>query len=198
MMSAAERRITREDILSLEAYEAVRAEKRRALIPQKKYRRVEVGPHATFYFENYDTMWMQIHEMLRIEKGGEAQIADELSAYNPLIPQGQELVATVMFEIDDAVRRRAVLGQLGGVEETIFLQIGEDKIYARAEEDVDRTTAAGKSSSVHFIRFALTDAQIAAFGEEKTQVILGFEHERYAHMTLLTAPVRAALAKDFA
>src|SRR6185437_1915776 len=101
------RRITRADIMPLADYTRERAERRRRITEVKRKRRVAVGPFATFYFENYETMWQQIHEMLYIEKGGEEQIEDELRAYNPLIPQGNELVATVMFEIDDAVRRDA-------------------------------------------------------------------------------------------
>ena len=102
--------ITAADILPLEAYERVRDEKRRAVREVKANRRVSVGPYATFYFENYDTMWLQVQEMLRIEKGGEAQLADELEAYNPMIPKGNELTATVMFEIENPDRRREVAG----------------------------------------------------------------------------------------
>src|SRR5436309_8756316 len=98
-MPASERKITPADLLAYEKYAAERGQFRKNLIPIKKNRRVEVGPFATFYFENYDTMWLQVHEMLHIEKGGEAQIADELQAYNPLIPQGRELIATLMLEI---------------------------------------------------------------------------------------------------
>ena len=107
--------LTQADILSPEEYAAVRAERRAAMVEQKKHRRLHVGPYATFYFENWDTMWYQIQEMLRIEKGGEAQLADELEAYNPLVPKGDELVATVMFEIDDPDQRTRMLGKLGGV-----------------------------------------------------------------------------------
>jgi hypothetical protein len=99
------RQLTRADILPLQEYAKIRRQRRRHISEIKKHRRIEVGPYATFYFENLDTMWQQIQEMLYIEKGGEGQIADELEAYNPLIPQGSELVATVMFEIDDPTRR---------------------------------------------------------------------------------------------
>src|SRR5690606_13913005 len=135
--------ITRDDIMPLEAYLGIRREKRREVSGKKRNRRVAVGPYATFYFESYETMWFQVHEMLAIERGGEEQIADELEAYNPLVPKGRELVATVMFEIDDPVRRKAVLGKLGGVEETMTVTVDGEKIRARAEEDVDRTNAAG-------------------------------------------------------
>ena len=181
----------------MEEYGKVRAKKRKALVEIKKNRRVPIGPYATFYFESYDTMWQQIHEMLFIEKGGEEQIADELTAYNPLIPNGRELVATLMFEIDDEKLRRSVLGRLGGVEETVFLKFGGHEIAAQAEEDVDRTTADGKASSVQFLHFPFTDAQAAAFAADEGDIMLGIGHENYAHMTLLPAATRAALAEDF-
>ncbi|MFN3230811.1 MAG: DUF3501 family protein [Alphaproteobacteria bacterium] len=189
--------ITRADILPMSDYGAIRKEKRSALVAQKKHRRVAVGPDATFYFESYDTMWLQVHEMLFIEKGGEEQIADELAAYNPLIPQGSELVATLMFEIDDETRRKRVLGQLGGVEETITITIGDHVITGVAEEDVDRTTADGKASSVQFLHFPFTAEQIAAFKDPAQQAVLGIGHENYQHMAALGADTRAALAADF-
>jgi len=196
-MSKAERKITHADIMDMDKFGTKRKELRQGLLPAKKLRRISVGPDATFYFESYETMWMQIHEMLYIEKGGAEQIEDELSAYNPLIPQGRELVATLMFEIDDEARRRRVLGSLGGVEETIYLQIGSDKVMAQAEDDIDRTTAEGKASSVHFLHFPLTDAQVNAFNDEANDVVLGLEHQGYAHMTRLSAESREELAKDF-
>src|SRR3546814_9881271 len=134
------RQITREDILPMAAYESERRELRRDLVTRKKFRRQDVGPVCTFYFENYDTMWHQVQEMLYIEKGGEAQIEDELRAYNPLIPQGRELVATVMFEIDDPVRRKMVLGKLGGIEETAFVTFAGETVAGVPEADVDGTT----------------------------------------------------------
>ena len=145
--------ITRDDIILMERYGAERKTRREKLAAVKRSRRVEVGPVCTVSFENYETMWHQVHEMLFIEKGREEQVPDELAAYNPLIPNGRELVATVMFEIDDPVRREAVLSKLGGVEETAFLDIGGNTVAGRPEEDVDRTSAAGKASSVQFILF---------------------------------------------
>ena len=189
--------ITRADILDMAEYGKVRAEKRRALVQLKRNRRVPLGPHATFYFENYETMWQQVHEMLFIERGGEEQIPDELAAYNPLIPKGRELVATLMFEIDNPVLRKTVLGGLGGVEDTVFMRLDGQDILARAEADVDRTSAEGKASSVQFLHFDFTDAQAAAFARPGTEVTLGVRHPAYAHMTVLTDSVRAELAKDF-
>src|SRR5215472_15744032 len=117
------RELTRADILPLDQYERERRTHRQRVTALKQNRRVEVGPLATFYFENFDTMWHQVHEMLYIERGGEAQIADELAAYNPLIPQGDELIATVMFEIENPDRRAAMLAELGGVEHHIYLSV---------------------------------------------------------------------------
>jgi Protein of unknown function (DUF3501) len=189
--------LTPADILPLDEYAKVRAATRTRLSQRKKNRRVEVGPNITFYFECRETMWHQIQEMLHIEKGGEAQLKDELEAYNPLIPNGAELVATFMIEIDDPERRKRVLSRLGGVEETVFLQIGEEIIRAAAEQDQDRTSAEGKASSVQFVHFPFTPAQIAAFRTENARVILGLDHENYAHMAIMPESVRAELAGDF-
>ncbi len=195
-MSEAQRKITHADILSAGEYDQQRKSLKSNLIPMKKLRRVEVGPFATFYFENYATMWLQVQEMLRIEKGGEEQIPGELAAYNPLIPQGEELIATLMLEIEDEKRRNAVLLTLGGIEESIFMEIGGETIRATPTEYDDRTTADGKTSSVHWLRFKLTKDQIARFASER--VVLGVSHPNYGHMAVLSADTRGALAKDFA
>ncbi|MEC8053673.1 MAG: DUF3501 family protein [Pseudomonadota bacterium] len=188
--------LTRDDIMDMAAYGAIRMERRREIVADKKNRRVHIGPHATFYFENYWTMWLQVHEMLYIEKGGEAQIPEELNAYNPLIPKGRELIATVMFEIDDPAKRAAILGELGGVEETFFLSIDGAEVTATAETDVDRTSAEGKASSVQFVHFHLTDDQAAKLKGGAGEVILGIKHPAYSHMTILPPATRAALAGD--
>ena len=197
-MTAAARKIERGDILPPQIYAAERKERRAAMMPVKRARRVEVGPFCTFYFENYDTMWLQVHEMLHVEKGGDEQIEDELRAYNPLIPQGADLVATVMFEIDDPVRRNAVLLKLTGVEETMYFEVGGERVASDPEHDVDRTAPDGKTSSVHFLHFRFTPAQIAKFRDPSVPVILGVDHPNYAHMTRLSPETRAMLAKDFA
>ncbi|MBG0797672.1 DUF3501 family protein [Methylocystis sp. L43] len=186
------------DILPWAEYAKDRAEHRKRITALKRHRRVEVGPYVTFYFENFDTMWLQVQEMLHIEKGGEAQITDELAAYNPLIPKGNELVATFMIEIDDALRRARVLAQLGGVEETASIEVGGERVAGKAEQDQDRTTAEGKASSVQFVHFPFTKAQIAAFREPNTRVILGLSHPNYSHMAVLSEATRASLAEDFA
>lgn len=196
-MSKTERTITRDDLMPIDQYADVRAERRRALLPAKKLRRMEVGPYATFYFESYETMWLQIHEMLYIEKGGEAQIADELTAYNPLVPKGTELVATVMFEINDEERRDRELRKLGHIENNLFLQVGDEKIYALAESEVERTKDDGKTSAVHFLHFRFSDAQIAAFRGTQAQVLVGCDHANYAHMAVLSGDTRTELSQDF-
>ena len=189
--------ITRADILPLDEFAKIRKAKRQELVGIKKDRRVEVGPVATFYFENYHTMWWQVHEMLFIEKGGDAQIPDELAAYNPLIPKGRELVCTVMFEIDEPVRRANFLAKLGGVEETAFLEFGGESIKGVSETDVDRTSAEGKASSVQFIHFPFTDAQVRKFRAPGTQVVIGFRHPQYAHMAIMSEATRESLTEDF-
>ena len=192
------RKITRDDIMDMAEYGAIRKERRRQLAAKKKLRRIAIGPDATAHFEDYDSMWLQIHEMLYIEKGGEAQIDDEIAAYNPLIPNGRELVCTVFFEIDDPDRRHAFLAGLGGIEETMFIRVAGEEVIGRAEEDVDRTNAAGKASSVQFVHFPFSDAQVEAFRRSGAEVTLGFKHERYGHMVVLGQETRAALAGDFA
>lgn len=193
----AKHEITRDDLMSMPDYGARRREFKKEISGIKKTRRVEVGPFATFYFESYDTMWHQVHEMLHIEKGGEAQIADELTAYNPLIPNGGELVATVMLEIADADRRARELATLGGIEETMSISVNGDVIAGIPEADVDRTNAAGKASSVQFLHFPFTTNQIEKFKTQGVQVIVGIGHQNYAHMAVMSEAVRAALTQDF-
>ena len=151
----------------------------------------------TFYFENFDTMWFQVQEMLHIERGGDEQLNDELGAYNPLIPQGNELAATFMIEIDDPLRRARVLAGLGGIEETSFFQVGGEKAKGLPETDQDRTSAEGKASAVQFVHFLFTPAQIEAFKKPNAQVILGLSHPAYSHMAVLNETTRQALAADF-
>lgn len=188
--------ITREDIWDMDAYAAVRKERRKAITELKRNRRLHIGPDATAYFESFDTMWHQIHEMLYIEKGGEAQIGDELSAYATLVPNGRELVATLMFEIDDPDRRAKFLAGLGGVEETVTLDIAGEIIKAVPEDDIDRTTAEGKASSIQFLHFPLTTAQAAKFKQPDVSVIVAIGHEKYGHMAKMPEAMRQALAED--
>lgn len=197
-MPAAERRITPADIMDIRKFGEERKERRRALLPRKKLRRVDVGPVCTFYFETYDTMLFQIHEMLLVEKGGEEQLKDELLAYNPMIPQGSELAATIMFEIDNPVRRAELLGKLGGVEDKFFIQIGDQRIFAAPEGDVERTDETGKASSVHFVKFALSEEQKSTFKDPARTAQVGVDHPQYGHTSNLSPETRAELATDFA
>ncbi|HTW36544.1 MAG TPA: DUF3501 family protein [Rhizomicrobium sp.] len=196
-MTAQQRKITPADIIPYKDYAAKRTELRRSLIPIKKNRRVEVGPFATFYFENYDTMWLQVQEMLHIEKGGAEQIAGELEAYNPLIPQGNELIATLMLEIEDAVQREKILKQLAGVEESVSFEIAGTRVKGTPTEYEDRTTPDGKTSSVHWVRFVFTPELRKQFADPNARVLLAIEHPNYGHIAVVSPYVRAELAKDF-
>jgi hypothetical protein len=194
----AKRQLTRADIMPLADYARERSERRRSISAVKRSRRVEVGPFATFYFENYETMHHQVHEMLYIEKGGEEQIADELRAYNPLIPQGSELVATVMIEIDDETRRKSVLGRLGGIERTMFIEVAGERIRGRPESDRENTREGdNKASSVQFVHFPFSPTLIERFRAPGAQMLVGFDHPNYGHLAVMAEGVRAALAEDF-
>ena len=195
--SRARRVLTRDDILPQAEYATLRREQRRAISELKKRRRVEVGPYATFYFENFATMRQQVQEMLHIEKGGAPQLEEELAAYNPLIPQGSELIATVMLEIDDPARRAAVLARLGGVENHMFLDLAGERIPGQPDPTRENTSPDGKASSVQFIRFPFTAAQIASFKAAGARVLAGIDHPDYGHLAVIPEPVRAALAEDF-
>ncbi len=190
-------RLTRADILPLDEYVKIRRQRRSEISEIKKRRRVEVGPLATFYFENFDTMWQQVQEMLYIEKGGEAQIEDELAAYNPLIPQGSELVTTVMFEIDDPARRARELSRLGGIENHAFIEVGGDRIRGEPDPTRENTSPDGKASSVQFLRFPFSPGHVAAFRAPGTRILVGFDFTNYGHMAAMPEPVRAALSEDF-
>lgn len=193
-----QRIITAEDIMELGAYETIRAEKRQENILRKKFRRLAVGPHVSVLFENWDTMWWQVQEMLRVEKGGVEQLVDELKAYNPMIPNGRELTATLMFEIDDPVIRARLLGQLGGIEEHFAISIDGDRIAAVPEDDVERSRADGKTSSVHFLHFPFTDAQVAKWRSGQGAAMFHIEHPNYGHIALIGDAMRRELGSDFA
>jgi hypothetical protein len=197
-MSAAQREVTPADLLPDAEFAKVRRERRAALLPIKRLRRIELGPICTVHFECYETMLFQIQEMLLIEKGGAAQAPDELAAYNPLIPKGSELVATVLFEIEDPVRRAQTLARLGGVEDCFFLQIGDERVAGAPEGDVERTREDGKTSAVHFLRFALKPEHVARFRDPATTILVGCDHEHYSHLAGVSPASRAELAKDLA
>ena len=195
-MPREKKQIIKEDIMPLDVYTKSRKDLRRGIVEFKKDRRIALGPYATFYFESYETMLAQIQEMLYIEKGGEEQLKDELEAYNPLIPDGKELTATLMFEIDNPVSRAAFLGKVGGIEDTIFMKIDREKIKAVPEDDVDRTTSEGKASSVQFIHFKFNDEQISKF-KNLSEIEIGIDHKEYSHITKLTDHTIKSLLADF-
>ena len=196
-MPREKRKIQKEDIMSLDVYMKNRKELRKNIVSLKKDRRIALGPYATFYFESYETMLAQVQEMLYIEKGGDEQLKDELAAYNPLIPNGKELIATLMFEIDNPVSRSAFLSKVGGIEECVFINIDGELVKAIPEQDVDRTSSKGKASSVQFIHFKFTDNQIQKFKSYNTIVELGIAHDEYSHITKLTANNLLSLSSDF-
>ena len=197
MMSKTEKKVTENDLMPLEQYSKNRKQLRKNLIEFKKNRRISLGPYATFYFECYETMLAQIQEMLYIEKGGTDQLQDELKAYNPLIPKGKELVATLMFEIDNPVSRNAFLNKMGGVEEKVYMKVGSEKIVSFPEQDVERTSAYGKASSVQFVHFSFTDEQIKKFKNNNIEAIIGIDHKEYSHFTKIPEATRVTLSVDF-
>jgi len=191
------REVKKSDLMPLEEYSKKRKEIRKEIVNYKKNRRVSLGPHANFYFESYKTMKAQIQEMLYIEKGGDEQIKDELSAYNPLIPNGNELVATLMFEIDNPVLRLDFLNKVGGIEEKVYMKVGNDKIIAIPEKDLDRTSDQGKASSVQFVHFNFSEQQIKNFKDIEKEIIIGIDHNLYNHMSKISEETRKALSEDF-
>ena len=196
-MTKEKRQIEKEDLIPTDVYANSRKQIRKELVEFKKNRRVALGPYATFYFESFETMLAQVQEMLYIEKGGDEQLKDELIAYNPLVPNGKELTATLMFEIDNPVSRAIFLGKVGGIEEKIFIKIDNEIIKATPEKDVDRTSDEGKASSVQFIHFKLNDDQIIKFKKNIANIELGIDHKEYSHLTKLTEKNIKALSTDF-
>ena len=196
-MSKEKRQIEKQDLLPSDVYAKSRKQIRKDLVEFKTNRRISLGPYATFYFESFETMVAQVQEMLHIEKGGEDQLKDELIAYNPLVPNGKELTATLMFEIDNPISRGAFLGKVGGIEEKIFMKIDNEEVKAIPEADVDRTSEDGKASSVQFIHFKFNDDQINKFKSGSVSIELGIDHIEYAHTTKLTEGNVKSLSADF-
>ena len=196
-MTKQNRKVEKNDLISYEIYAENRKKFRKKLVEFKKKRRISLGPHATFYFESFETMLGQIQEMLYIEKGGNEQLKDELNAYNPLIPKGKELIATLMFEIDNPKLRTDFLSKVGGIEEKIYMQIAKEKIKAIPETDVDRTSSEGKASSVQFIHFNFSEDQIKKFKDLNTEVVISIDHNLYNHMTKISKDIKSELIKDF-
>jgi len=198
MIMAKEKRfIEKDDLIVFQEYEKNRKKIRKDLVEFKKNRRVSIGPYATFYFECFETMLAQVQEMLHIEKGGDEQLKDELNAYNPLIPNGKELVATLMFEIDDPILRSNFLGKVGGIEEKVYIQVDNQKIKAIPEHDVDRTSSEGKASSVQFLHFNFSDEQIKKFKNLNTEIKITIDHTLYSHTVKISKDTKIALVADF-
>ena len=193
-------RITRDSLMTLEAYAKARPEFRARVLAHKKPRSVRLGDHITLIFEDELTIRYQIQEMLRIEKTfDEAGIQDELDAYNPLVPDGSNLKATMQIEYDDLDERRVALGKLKGVEDRVFMQVhgGHPAVYAIADEDLDRETAE-KTSAVHFLRFEFTQQMIADV-KSGANFSVGIDHPAYrVTVPTLEPATRDALAADFA
>ena len=191
------RTITADDILPTAQYELIRADKKQEAIARKVLTRISVGPYATVLFETWDSMWLQIQEMLRIEKGGAEQLADELAAYDPMVPKGGELTATVLFEIEDEVRRDIFLRSIGGIEDHVALDIAGHIAKARPEGDVARTRERdGKASSVHFFHFDLSAEAVAAWKNGEGRVMLVMDHPAYGHAAVIGEQSRAYLARE--
>lgn len=196
-MPRSQRSITADDILAPEQYELIRKDKKQEAIARKKLTRISVGPHATVLFENWDSMWLQVHEMLRIEKGGADQLVDELSAYDPMVPKGSELTATVLFEVEDPVRRDAFLRTIGGVDDHVSIQVGGHVIRARPEGDVERTRESdGKASAVHFFHFDFTPEAMAAWNDPALTAMVVIDHPNYGHAALVSRETREFLARE--
>ena len=189
--------IEKSDILSRDEYKAKRKGLREKMVSRKKYRRVDIGPYVTMYFENKDTIIHQINEMVYIEDGGEEQINDEILAYKSLVPNGRELVATVMVEIDNPLKRAEFLAKMGGFEEQIYIKVHDTIIHGKAELDGDRTTADGKASSVQFVHFEFDDKEVELVKSNIEEVSITIDHENYRHSAMLNNDTVKELINDF-
>ena len=191
--------ITRDSLLTLEAYARERKAFRARVLAHKRDRTIHVGEHVTLLFEDELTIRYQIQEMLRIEKTFEdAGIQDELDIYNPLVPDGRNLKATMLIEYEDVDERRDALARLRGIEDAVYVRVeGFPDVRAIADEDLERENA-DKTSAVHFVRFELTPAMIAAF-KAATPVALTVDHPNYqAEVAMISPLVQETLASDFA
>jgi len=196
-MPRSSRTITAADILPLDQYESIRADKKQEALLRKQYTRIGVGPHATVLFETWDSMWLQIQEMLRIEKGGDEQLSDELTAYDPMVPKGSELTCTLLFEIGDPVRRDAFLRTIGGVEDHVAIEVGGIRVAARPEGDIERTRESdGKASAVHFLHFDFPPEAVAAWKGGEGNAMLVIDHPNYGHAAIIRKDSRDYLARE--
>jgi hypothetical protein len=190
------KKLTPADLLSLEEYHKQRPKLRADVLAHKRNRQVGIGPNVTLYFEDRLTMQYQVQEMLRVERIFETEgIEDELAAYNPLIPDGSNLKATMMLEFPDAAERRAALARLGGIEHDVYVEVdGLGRVVAIADEDLPRTEA-DKTAAVHFLRFELDQKMCAAL-KSGAKLTFGVDHAHYRHEVVTSAAVNSSLAAD--
>jgi hypothetical protein len=179
-------KLTSKDMMPLEEYGKRRAEIRQKLRPLKNARRISVGPYATVMLEHYDTIWHQVHEMLYVEKGGADQIQGELEAYNPLMPTPSSFTFTLMFEVDNPIRRLEFLKSISRVDHCIYLNWGDNSLQAHPIDALERTRDDGKTSAVHFMRFDFDDASKASFLQHEGDIFFTIRHENYFHGTALS------------
>ena len=189
-------KLTRDDLFSLEQYASVRDEFRDKVVTHKRDRRLPLGTNAALYFEDRLTMQYQVQEMLRVERIFEEQdIRAELEAYNPLIPDGSNLKATMMIEYPEADERRRQLGQLVGIEDQVWVEVADaGRVTAIADEDMERSTA-DKTSSVHFLRFELTPEMVAAL-KDGAALSVGVDHAHYSEVAEVPAVMHESLIAD--
>lgn len=188
--------IRSEDIINRDNYSKNRKVLRTNMVATKKNRRLDIGPNITIYFENKKTIMHQINEMVFIENGGDTQIKEEIEAYKSLVPSGNDLVATLMVEVDNPIKRAELLGKLGGFEEKLYLKIGDITIKGEAELDGDRTTADGKASSVQFVHFNFTEEEKKIFKIDNSKIEIGISHEYYQHSTVMNNLTIRELRED--
>jgi hypothetical protein len=190
-------KLTADDLLSLELYHKERPRMRAEVLAHKRHRQAAIGANLTLYFEDRMTMQYQVQEMLRAERIFESEaIAEELEAYNPLIPDGTNLKATMMLEYPDVAERRTALERLKGIENCVYLEVGTlGRVFAYADEDLERSDDT-KTSAVHFLRFEL-DAGMRVALKAGAALVLGVDHENYRHELSASPELRKSLAADF-
>jgi hypothetical protein len=188
--------IQAKDIINRDIYLKNRKELRQNMVDTKKNRRLDIGPNVTIYFENKKTIMHQINEMVFIENGGDAQIKEEIEAYKSLVPTGNDLISTLMVEIDNPIKRAEILSKLGGFEEKLYLKIGDTIIKGEAELDGDRTTADGKASSVQFVHFNFNETEKKIFKTDNSKIEIGISHEYYQHSTVMNNLTIRELRED--
>ncbi len=190
------RKITINDIISIEEYSKHRNKRRQEINSIKKDRRIYVGPFVTFYFENFHTMLYQIQEMLFIEKGDKNQAYEEIESYNSLVPIDNELIATVMIEIDNEIKRHVELRKLAGIENSISISSNGESFFSEPLSDENRTKSDGKTSAVHFIKFKTNENFFKDLEDKSKDIMLSINHSEYSHSSKITYESRLSLIKN--